>query len=67
MAAPNPRLLGRLEEFDPLQEEIATYLERLQLFLDANAIEDSKRVSVLLVLIGPKVYEMLRGVRNRPF
>ena len=49
---------GTIKEFDPTAETISAYLERLQLYFEANA----KKVSVLLMVIGPKVYTLLRGL-----
>lgn len=56
------RVLGRLEEFDSTQEDISTYLERLQLYFDANGIAEDKKVSVLLTVMGPKTYGTLRSL-----
>ena len=36
-----------MQEFDSDVENISTYLERLQLYMEANSIEDGKKVSVL--------------------
>lgn len=38
------------------------YLERLQLYFEANGVEDNKKVSVLLTVIGPKTYSTLRSL-----
>lgn len=54
--------VGCLQEFDPQQEDIASYLERLQLYFDANAVEEAKKVSVLLTVIGVKAYGTLRSL-----
>ena len=48
---------GTIKEFDPTAETISAYLERLQLYFEANA-----KVSVLLTVIGPNVYTLLRGL-----
>ena len=61
-AAPPPRVLGRLHEFDPKADNISTYLERLQLYFEANQVEDDRKVSVLLTVIGAKAYETLRSL-----
>ena len=37
--------LGRIEEFSPT---ISSYLERTQLFLDANDVANDKRIAVFL-------------------
>ena len=50
---------GRMKEFTPDTESISAYLERLQLYFDANRIAEDKRVSVLLTVIGAKHYTLL--------
>ena len=52
---------GKIDEFNPENERISEYLERLQLYFDANDIANAKKVSVLLTLIGSKTYSLLRG------
>ena len=34
-----PGMLGRLREFDPKVDNICTYLERLELYFEVNAVE----------------------------
>lgn len=48
-------LVGSVGAFVPETETISAYVERLQLYLIANDIKDKKKVSVLLMVIGPKV------------
>ena len=48
--------IGSLTEFKPEGERIEAYLERVQLFFDANGIEDEKKVTVLLTVIGSTMY-----------
>ncbi|ETW97619.1 MAG: hypothetical protein ETSY2_44310 [Candidatus Entotheonella gemina] len=38
---------------------MSTYLERLELYFDANAVEASRKVAVLLTVIGSKTYDTL--------
>ena len=45
--SPAPRILGRLTEFNPQSDNISSYLERLELYFEANAIEDARKVPVL--------------------
>ena len=52
--------IGSIQEFDPDIEAITAYLERVQLFMTANAVKDDKKVAVLLSIIGSKAY----GLRN---
>ena len=53
---------GMIKEFDPESETISAYLEHLQLYFEANEVANAKKVSVLLTVIGPKVYALLRGL-----
>ena len=53
---------GRLKEFDADSEPITAYLERVELFFEANDVGDGKRVPILLSNIGPKTYGLLRSL-----
>ena len=57
-----PRVLGRLQEFDPRVDNMSTYLERLELYFDANAVEAARKVPVLLTVIGARAYDTLRSL-----
>ena len=50
-------VLGTLGEFDPRTSGIASYLERVQLYFEANAVDDDRKVPVLLTVIGAKTYD----------
>ena len=54
--------IGRIGEFKPDEEQISAYLERIQLFLTANSIGENKQVPVLLSVVGPKTYALLRDL-----
>ena len=54
--------IGSIQEFDPDTEAITAYLERVQLFMMANAVKDDKKVAVLLSVIGSKAYGLLRNL-----
>ena len=41
---------------------IAAYLERIDLFLAANAIPDNRKVPVFLTLVGGQTYALLRDL-----
>ena len=56
------RTIGQMHEFQPERETVTAYLERFQLFVSANAIEDDKMVPTLLTVVGPKHYSLLRGL-----
>ena len=51
--------IGRMDEFKPEVESFTTYRARLKLFLEANAIEEERRVPVMLTVIGPKHYALV--------
>ena len=54
-------LLGRIGEFDFKVENWKQYIERLGHFFDANGITDEgKQRSVLLSVVGPDTYKLLR-------
>ena len=54
--------VGRLTEFDASSDSVAAYVERAQLFFEANSIEEGKQVAVFLSAIGPKTYKLLRDL-----
>lgn len=59
-------LLGKIDEFDPEQEEWPQYVERLEQFFEANGIvgEDNatKRRATFLAVVGPRHYKLLRSL-----
>ena len=54
--------IGTLTEFKPESDKIEAYLERVQLFFDANGIKDDKQVVVLLTAIGSNTYALLSSL-----
>ena len=56
-------LIGKLVDFDPAVETWEQYAERLQHFFDANEIQDdSRKRSILLSVLTPKNYKLLRSL-----
>ena len=56
-------MLGKVEEFDGSKEEWTQYVERVNHFFDANDIADAgKKRAVLLLIIGPSTYALLRNL-----
>jgi len=51
--------IGNITEFKPESEKIEAYLERVQLFFEANGIKEDKQVPVLLAVIGSTTYNRL--------
>ena len=54
--------IGTLNEFKPESDKIEAYLERVQLFYNANGIKDDKQVAVLLTGIGSSTYALLSSL-----
>lgn len=54
--------VGKIDSFDSLVEDWATYVERLEQYCLANKINDRKKVAVLLGLMGAKTYNWLRSL-----
>ena len=52
--------IGTLAEFNPEEQDIASYLEKVELFFIANNIAEEKKVAVFLTVAGQKTYEILR-------
>lgn len=56
-------LIGNIEAFNPKENEITSYIERLeQLFKCNDIIAEEKKVSLLLTLIGIESYERLKNL-----
>ena len=53
-------VIGTLHEFDPEDQDTASYLEKVELFFEANNIAEEKKVAVFLTAAGQKTYEILR-------
>ena len=56
--------LGDIETFKPETESIATYLERVEMFLVANQVHASRKVAVSLTLVGAKAYSILHDLTS---
>ncbi|KAI7801955.1 hypothetical protein IRJ41_019354, partial [Triplophysa rosa] len=55
--------VGRMDAFDSTVEDWVTYLERVGQYCLANDIEDSRKVAVLLSIMGAKTYNLLRSLK----
>jgi len=51
--------VGHIESFNPDNERISAYLERVELFFTANGVAEDKQVATLLSVIGGKTYALL--------
>ena len=58
------RPIGHIGEYDPQAENITAYLERLSLYMDANAVADERKVPVLLTVIGAKTYGIIKSLTS---
>ncbi|XP_041353245.1 uncharacterized protein LOC121371430 isoform X2 [Gigantopelta aegis] len=55
-------IIGHIEEFNPKTQDWGTYAERLGHYFNANSIDNNKKVSTLLCLIGGNTYTILRNL-----
>lgn len=53
-------LIGSIEQFNPKESDISSYLERLEQLFLCNVVEDVKKVPMLLTLIGGEAYNVLK-------
>ena len=53
---------GQLNQFDSEQETFSAYLERVDIFFQANNIAEDKQVGIFLSLIGARTYGLLRDL-----
>jgi len=54
--------IGRIDPFDETEESWGNYVERLEQYFEANEVDNTKKVSSLLTLIGGKTYSLLRDL-----
>uniref|UniRef100_A0AAR2J5F9 Retrotransposon gag domain-containing protein n=1 Tax=Pygocentrus nattereri TaxID=42514 RepID=A0AAR2J5F9_PYGNA len=55
-------IYGHMDVFDESGEQWATYIERFEHYVVANDIPESKKVSILFSVMGPKTYGLLRSL-----
>ena len=60
--AASSQTIGQMQMFDAAKETVTAYLERFQLFVTANALEDDKLAPTLLTVVGSANYTLLRGL-----
>ena len=51
-----------IEPFDPSSGDWEAYQERLEMFLEANAVAEGQRVGTLLTVIGGTAYKIVRNL-----
>ena len=50
---------GELTQYEPDLETMSAYLERVEIFFQANSIVEDKQLGIFLSLIGGKTYGLL--------
>ena len=55
-------VIGQVPEFNSEMDSLTAYVEQVKLFIQANGIEDARKVPVLLSVIGGKTYDLLRNL-----
>ena len=55
-------VFGQMERFNPDEEGIQAYLERVELYFIANDVAEDRRVPAFLSVIGSKTYALLRDL-----
>ena len=53
---------GQLNQYEPDLETMSAYLERVEIFFQANSIAENKQVGIFLSLIGAKTYGLLQDL-----
>ena len=54
--------IGSIELYDPSSADWEAYQERLEVFLEANAVAEGQRVATLLTVIGGTAYKIVRNL-----
>ncbi|KAF5274678.1 hypothetical protein FQR65_LT16909 [Abscondita terminalis] len=55
-------LIGSIEQFNPKETDISSYVERLEQLFICNCVEEDKKVPLLLTLIGSEAYGVLKDL-----
>ena len=58
--------VGKIKEFNPQIEPFSTYVDRLQLYFEANGVSEDKKVAMFLMVIGPKNYSIINDAVAAP-
>lgn len=54
--------IGQLGEFNEAKEDFESYVERLDQWSELNGIDSTKKANVLLSVIGPTSYKLLKDI-----
>ena len=55
-------LIGSIEPFNENSEDFPTYQSRVELYFKANDIEEEKKASVFLTLVGAKIFTLTKNL-----
>ena len=66
MSMAQKAVLGCMDTYNPDTDDWSAYVKRLNLFFEANEIEDEKKVAVILTVLGTKAYSLLRSIKSPP-
>ena len=50
---------GQLSEYHPDTEEIASYLERVEVFIAANEVAEERQAAVFLSVVGARTFALI--------
>ena len=53
---------GQLSEYHPDTEEIASYLERVEVFIVANEVAEERQAAVFLSVVGARTFALIRDL-----
>jgi len=53
---------GHIDQVRSENESIEAYLERVDIYFKANEISDEKKLSIFLIVVGGKIYSLLRDL-----
>ena len=69
MKLPKSSYFGHMDVFNPKEEELLTYVERLEMFFVVNNVPEERKAAILLTLMGGKMHTLLKSLTtplNRP-
>lgn len=52
----------KLEEFDPKNDLVSSYIERAQLYFDANNVLEDKKVATFSSVVGKTKYQIIKNL-----
>ena len=52
---------AKMDKFQPENEFIEAYLERVKIYFDVNTVDEDKKVAMFLNAFGGKTYTLLRN------